>query len=86
MPAKMHLWLLQAQSTTAGQDRLEETRLLLLSPTPRDKRALIPKISAVTRAETGSIAQNLTVKLTQYALEGIGDGGFKLHKGMKSYS
>lgn len=86
MLAKMHLWLLQAQSTAAEPDRLEETRILLLSPTPRDKRALTPKISAVTEVETGSTAQNLTVKITRYALESIGDGGFKLHKGTKSYS
>lgn len=60
--------------------------------TPRDKgireakRALTPKISAVTRAEAGSTAQNFTVKLIRYALEGIGDGSFKLHKETNFYS
>lgn len=47
-------------------------------------RVLAPKISAVTRVEAGSTAQNFTVKLIQYVLEGIGDGGFKVYKGTNS--
>lgn len=63
-----------------------------LSPTPRDegtreaKRAVTRGISSVTRAEAGNTEQNCTVKLVQYTLEGIGDGGFKLKKGTNSYT
>lgn len=49
------------------------------------KRAVIPQIPVITRAEAGSTAQNFTVKLIRYVLEGISDGGFKLYKGTNSY-
>lgn len=84
--AKMHLWLLQAQSTQQDQTGQKKQGYYYSFPQHPEIRALTPKISAVARAETGSTAQNPTAKLTQYALEGIGDGSFKLHKGMKSDS
>lgn len=79
----------QAQSSAAGPHGQEETRPPL-SPTDEGireaKRAITPGISAVTRAEAGTTAQNLWVKLIMYALEGTGDGGFKLNTEPNSYT
>lgn len=83
--ARMYLLLLQVQSTAAGPDGQEEIRPL---PSSRDegireaRRVITLGISAAMMAE----AQNFTVKLIHYVLEGIGNTGFKLHKGPNSYT